>query len=449
MVLKRQIKAKLKALLRNVKWPSPPYMALLAPGLCGLCIVTALWLVARPATTAPQHTMTAATALPPNQQLPEPIHWSTVTLKHGDNLSKLFKRHHIPQQTLMHLTQNKNFQRHTRHLQIGQLVHVGLNPQQQLIKLRIPIDIDKDLVAERQANLSFAVHIHQTQMERQYAYAKLTIEDSLHRAAQQKKLDINITQQLAAIYGDRLNMQRDLRKGDQFEVLYEQYLIDGKVAKTGNIVAAKCQHKHHNIDAVRYTTAKHVHGYYDLSGKNLQKSFMRFPCQFKRVSSPFNLNRLHPILRIRRPHYGVDLAASYGTPVHVVADGVVTSVGYRGGYGRTIKVQHGHGRITIYAHLSRYTKRLKKGQKVRKGKVIGYVGSTGYATGPHLHFEIRVNNKPINPLTASLPLATPLSDTEMAQYLPAAQHWLDLLNQQQLHADQNNPSNITQKPTTQ
>lgn len=448
MVLNRRFKVQLGA-LRKAWRPGPAYRALIVPSLCGLCIITALWLMVRPATITPLNTITAATSLPANQQLPEPIHWTTVKLQHGDNLSTLFKQQHISQQTLMQLTNDKNFQQHTKYLQIGQLVHVGLNPQQQLIKLRIPIAIDKDLVAERQANQSFAVHIHQTQMERQYAYAKLTIEDSLHRAAQQKKLDINITQQLAAIYGDRLNMQRDLRKGDQFEVLYEQFLIDGKVAKTGNIVAAKCQHKHHSIDAVRYTTDKHIHGYYDLAGKNLQKSFMRYPCQFKRVSSPFNLNRLHPILRIRRPHYGVDLAANYGTPVHVVADGTVTTVGYQGGYGRTIKVRHGHGRITIYAHLSRYAKNLKKGQKVRKGKVIGYVGSTGYATGPHLHFEIRANNKPINPLTASLPLATPLSDAEMAQYLPTAQHWLDLLNQQQLHADQKKPGNITQKPAIQ
>lgn len=397
--------------------------------LCVFCAITAVWLIH--SSKQSPITLTQQATLPQPEHHEDPIHWATITIKNGDNLSTIFKRHEIPQKTLVQLRQNHTFKQYTHHLNIGQHIHIGRDDQNTLIAMRIPLGVDKDMTVKLDPQQTYQVNIHHTDMERQYTSATITINNSLDLAAQRLHLDSRIPHQLATIYGDEVNMKRDLRKGDQFKVLYEQYLIGNKVVKTGDVIAAQYLHKNQSLDAVRYTLPNHSASYYDLSGKNLEKSFIRYPVQYKRVSSPFNLTRMHPILKIRRPHYGVDLAAKYGTPVHVVADGTVSTVGFLGGYGRTVKVQHGHGRMTIYAHLSRYTKGLKKGQKVSKNQVIAYVGSSGYATGPHLHLEIRIHNKPVNPLTIALPSAQPLSETEMAQYVPIATHWLNMLDAQQ------------------
>lgn len=231
-----------------------------------------------------------------------------------------------------------------------------------------------------------------------------------------------MTQQLVTIFGDRINMQRDLQSGDTFTVLYTAYTLNGQRIKTGPVQAASYTHRGQSQYAIRFQgTPEQQAQYYDLHGNNWQNAFSRKPCNYKRISSPFNPKRLHPILGVRRPHYGVDLAAAQGTPVHAVAEGDVMLARYQGGYGRVVKLQHGSNRSTVYAHLSRFAHGLKKNQHVHKGDVIAYVGSTGFATGPHLHFELRLSGKPQNPLTAKIPEGKALNPQHQTAFQAQAQ----------------------------
>ena len=204
------------------------------------------------------------------------------------------------------------------------------------------------------------------------------------------------------------NFALDIRAGDQFSLVYEEQYLHGKKLHDGNILAAEFINQDHSYRAVRFTDDKGHSGYYTPDGKSVRKAFLRTPVDFKRISSRFSMHRKHPKLNKIRAHKGVDYAAARGTPIRATGDGKVIYRGVKGGYGNVVILQHGTKYSTLYGHMSRFARGVYSGRQVHQGQIIGYVGMTGLATGPHLHYEFRVNGVHRNPLTVHLPDAAPL-----------------------------------------
>ncbi len=207
-----------------------------------------------------------------------------------------------------------------------------------------------------------------------------------------------------------------LQRGDAFKVIYERFEVNGEDAGMGKILGAWFRHEGKGFYAIQYDQGEGVE-YFDEVGNSLRKTFLKAPLRFSRISSRFSYSRLHPVLKIRRPHTGVDYAAPTGTPVVAVGDGTVIMVGYKGGGGNTVKIRHNSNYTTGYMHLSRYGKGIKKGAKVKQGQVIGYVGKTGLATGPHLDFRFWKNGRAVDPLKIDPPSANPIREDKREDYM--------------------------------
>lgn len=215
--------------------------------------------------------------------------------------------------------------------------------------------------------------------------------------------------QLASIFGWDIDFALDIRKGDHFSLLYEQQYLDGEKLRDGRILAAEFTNQDRTYQAVLFTDPKGRGLYYAPDGSSMRKAFLRSPVDFRRISSKFQRERYHPVLGKKRPHRGVDYAAKIGTPIKAAGDGKVIFRGTKGGYGRTVIVQHGGNITTLYAHMSGYRRGVTTGTRVQQGQIIGYVGKSGLATGPHLHYEFRLNGAHRNPLTVKLPDAKPIA----------------------------------------
>jgi murein DD-endopeptidase MepM/ murein hydrolase activator NlpD len=234
------------------------------------------------------------------------------------------------------------------------------------------------------------------------------IRSSLFGAADAVGLPDAVTVQLADIFSGDIDFLHDLRRGDRFSVVYEMRRIDGEATGAGRIVAAEFVNKGVSYRAFLWRAPDGTDSYYGEDGKSLKKAFLRSPVAFTRVTSGFSLARFHPFLQAWRAHRGVDFAAPSGTPVLAAGAGKVAFAGKQGGYGNVVMLQHGGAYSTAYAHLSRFAPGMKAGARVSQGDVVGYVGMTGWATGPHLHYEFRVDNVQKNPQTIALPNAQPI-----------------------------------------
>jgi len=234
------------------------------------------------------------------------------------------------------------------------------------------------------------------------------IQDCFHNAVLNLGERPQLTWAFVDIMGWDIDFNTDPREGDTFTALFEEYQNSGAPVKYGRILAAEYLARRDTVVAIYYETAEGHSDYYHPSGRSVRKTFLKAPLEFKRVSSRYSRSRLHPILKIRCPHRGVDYAAPMGTRVQATGDGVVTYAGRKGAYGRLVEIKHKHGYVTRYGHLSRYARGIKRGTQVRQKDLIGYVGSSGRSTGPHLHYELRHNGRPINPLKVNFPAADPV-----------------------------------------
>lgn len=253
------------------------------------------------------------------------------------------------------------------------------------------------------------------------------VESSLWESAMYAGMDPELIGNLAAIFAWQIDFAREVQKGDQWRILVEQKLIDNEVIGWGEILAAEYinQGRHFSGFILRPEYGEAGEGYFTVEGESLRRMFLKAPLKFGRISSRFNLNRFHPILKKHRPHLGVDYAAPRGTPIMAVGDGVVTRVANLRGGGKTIKIRHNSIYRTHYMHMSRFAKGMKRGARVKQGQVIGYVGSTGLSTGPHLHFELWENGKYVDPLGKKFPSADPVPGELLSQF----QRQAKILNQ--------------------
>lgn len=246
------------------------------------------------------------------------------------------------------------------------------------------------------------------------------IRSSLFAASDTAGIPDSVAIQLADVFGGDIDFHRDLRKGDRFSVVYEQHYVGGRPVHTGRVLAAEFLNQGKRLRAVYFDNDNGKGGYYAPDGKSLRKAFLRSPLEFSRVSSGFGMRR-HPFMKDWRAHQGVDYAAPSGTRVRSVGDGVVEFAGNKGGYGKVVILRHQGQYSTVYAHLSRFASGLHRGTRVLQGEAIGYVGSTGWATGPHLHYEFRIGGVARNPLAITLPAALPVPKQEMAAFREQAE----------------------------
>ncbi len=225
----------------------------------------------------------------------------------------------------------------------------------------------------------------------------------------------SIQKQFQTLFSGNINFSRDIHRGDRFSVIYDNNTIEGKTVSPSNIIIARLTHNKKTYFAIRYSTKKRNVGFYNEKGESLESRFLFYPLKFKRISSHFSLRRLDPITHTIRPHYGVDLAAPTGTPIHSVGSGKIIFKGWSRGYGNTIKIRYDKHRVGLYAHLSRYAS-IQKNQWVKRGQLIGFVGQSGWATGPHLHFGWYVDNKPKDPLKRKNQTYPPIPSRQMARF---------------------------------
>ena len=261
-------------------------------------------------------------------------------------------------------------------------------------------------------------------------FASVTIDESLYQSALKEGISDSIIMDLVFIFGWDIDFVFDIRSGDSFEVLYEEYFYKGEKIKNGDIVVARFKRGKKVFSAIRFfSSVTGTKEYFSTRGENIKKAFLKTPVEFSYISSHYNLKRKHPVLSKIRAHTGVDYAAPIGTPVRSTSSGTVSFIGNKGGYGKLIEIKHSEDYSTRYAHLSKFNPRLSNGSKVEQGETIGYVGQTGLATGPHLHYEFRVGGNHTNPLTVKLPDAKPISEVEKEEFFDHAIKMINRLDE--------------------
>jgi murein DD-endopeptidase MepM/ murein hydrolase activator NlpD len=246
-------------------------------------------------------------------------------------------------------------------------------------------------------------------------YKSATIKSSLFAATDAAGIPDAVAMQLARVFSTDIDFHVDIRSGDRFSVIYEMAYEGGEPVTTGRILAAEFVNQGHTYNAVLFEDEEGGDAYYELDGTSRAKAFLRSPVEFSRVSSSFG-RRFHPIFRNWRAHTGADFAAPKGTRVLSAADGHVVSAGWKGGYGNTVEIRHGGSITTLYAHLSGFAQGIRAGARVRQGDPIGFVGATGWATGPHLHYEFKISGMHQDPMRVALPKATPVPATLRARF---------------------------------
>jgi murein DD-endopeptidase MepM/ murein hydrolase activator NlpD len=307
----------------------------------------------------------------------------------------------------------------------GRNVSVEANEQQQLLTLTtrwLKSDNDSQfqrMVITRNDNNKFSVRTDTAPLTASVRMAGGTVASSLYAASDEARLPDTVTRQLADVFSGQIDFHRALRKGAVFSVVYETLEAEGEPLRTGRLLSAEINNDKKTYDAVWFQEPGQKGAYYTMKGDSLRRAFLASPVPYSRRTSGFGM-RQHPILHTQRAHTGVDYAAPTGTPVMSVADGVVVESSYQGAYGNMVVVQHNGQQATVYAHLSRM--QVKRGQSIKQGDVIGAVGTTGLSTGPHLHFEFRVNGRHVDPLTlAQQGSAEPISSALRPQFNQRAQ----------------------------
>lgn len=352
------------------------------------------------------------------------VNWKTVKVKKGDTLATIFSDLKLNPKELHKIVRLGESTAKLKRLIPGEELKF-LIVDNELRELVYVIDDAQSLHVIKSGD-TFTASDVKIQLNKRIAYAAGKIDSSLFIAAQEAGIPGKMTMELAKIFGWDIDFVLDVKTGDRFSLIYEEYFLDGKKVKNGNILAAEFYNKGTKYSAVRYVDSDGHAAYYTPDGQNMRKRFLRTPVDFKRISSKFG-KRFHPILNRMRQHNGVDYAADLGTPVKSVGNGKIKFIGKKGGYGNTIIIQHDSRYSTLYAHMKGFKRGLKRGAKVKQGEVIGYVGMSGLATGPHLHYEFRINGIHRNPLTVKLPDAKPITAKYRTDFKLNTQGYLTLL----------------------
>ncbi|MCF6762758.1 peptidoglycan DD-metalloendopeptidase family protein [Pseudomonas fragi] len=358
-----------------------------------------------------------------------PTHREVIVSK-GDTLSTLFQKVGLPATSVHEVLASDKQAKQFSQLKHGQKLEFEMSPDGlQLNKLHSQVSDLETITLNKNAK-GYTFRRVTTQPTMRSAYAHGVISSSLSVSGQRAGLPHSTTMDMAKVFGYDIDFAQDIRPGDQFELIYEQKVINGKTVGTGNILSARFTNRGKTFTAVRYTNKQGISNYYTADGNSMRKAFIRTPVDFARISSRFSSGRKHPILNKIRAHKGVDYAAPRGTPIKATGDGKVLLAGRRGGYGNTVIIQHGNTYRTLYGHMQGFAKGVKTGGSVKQGQVIGYIGTTGLSTGPHLHYEFQVNGVHVDPLGQKLPMADPIAKAERTRFLQQSQPLMARMNQE-------------------
>ena len=353
--------------------------------------------------------------------------WQSVMIEAGDTLASILASKGLPSATTHQIARLNEQTRRLRYIKPGQEIRLLLDEQGRLRQLKYLPDVTQTLLIQRTEGQSFTSQVINYHLDAYPVFREGRIDTSLFEAAADADIPEDVIMDLVAIFGWDIDFSLDIRSGDSFGIVYEELYRDDVKIRNGRILAAHFVNDGKTYRAVHYTDPQGNSDYFSPDGKSMRKAFLRSPVEFSRISSRFSNKRWHPVLSKWRAHKGVDYAARRGTPVRASGDGKVIHVGKKGGYGRLIVIRHGGRYTTAYGHLKGYARGIRSGAKVRQGQVIGYVGSSGLATGPHLHYEFRVNGVHRNPLTVKLPEAKPVHSAYRTHFEENTQVYLSML----------------------
>ncbi|MEL0238414.1 MAG: peptidoglycan DD-metalloendopeptidase family protein [Gammaproteobacteria bacterium] len=327
-------------------------------------------------------------------------------VKNGENLSIIFEDYKVPLNTAYRIFRLDEKKLLSKIRPGDKMIFTYLDEN------IISIEIGKNPINSLLINLNDGISISEINKEVELiqSFKSGIIKTSFYEAALESDIPDSVIMDFAYIFGWDVDFVFDIREGDSFYLIYETPYSDGEKIKNGDIVAAKFINNGKIYKANRFYTSSNKKEFFDDEGNNLQKAFLRAPLDFAYISSHFNPNRMHPVLHTIRAHNGTDYAAKRGSPVRTTGNGTIKYVGRRNGCGNEIVIQHTNDYSTRYCHLDKFHSAIKKGKKVLQGETIGYVGSTGLATGPHLHYEFKIGNKHIDPVKLKLPSAEPISN---------------------------------------
>lgn len=354
-------------------------------------------------------------------------------VKAGDNLSVIFDRAGLSPRDVYLISRSKPQSPLLSNLYPGYKLEFFLDEDSSLESLTVIKTKLESTQFSRDEQGDYITRVIVREPEIRQVFREATIDDSLFLAARRGGISAGVTMELAAIFGGVIDFLLDTRKGDSFNLLYEEKYLEGEYIGNGAILAAQFTNQGETYTAVRYVNQAGDTDFYNPDGESMRKAFLRNPVDFTRISSNFSVSRKHPILNTIRAHKGTDYAAPRGTPVVAAGDGRVTWAARNGSFGKLVVVQHGERFQTKYAHLNDYARGIKQGSRVRQGDVIGYVGSTGGATGPHLHYEFLMDGVHRNSRTIhdQLPKAESVASGELQRF---REHTQILLSQLEVHA---------------
>lgn len=345
----------------------------------------------------------------------EQTYWREERIQRGETMASILSRLHVDDADAVRFLRGSIEAKGLRQLVPGRTMRAHTNEDGELLELRYANGV-MVLTVKPTAD-GYRVSEQVAQLERRIVMRSGEIKTSLFAATDAARLSDTIASQMADIFSTDIDFHRDLRRGDRFTVVHEMYYDAGEPVRSGRVLAAEFVNQGKTYQAVWFQHPNGQGDYYTAEGKSIRKAFLRSPIEFSRVSSGFTEARFHPILQRWRAHKGIDYAAPTGTPVRATADGLVENANFdRGGYGNVVVLRH-HGKYTtLYGHLSGFGRGVTRGARVSQGQVIGYVGATGLATGPHLHYEFRINDVHQDPLRVAMPEAPPITPDQRTSF---------------------------------
>jgi len=362
-------------------------------------------------------------------QIKKPVFWYKEYVRRDDTLNTILTRLNINNREAILYVQDHLLSADTSKLLIpGHSFEASVDDEGNLITLEYQYDHHELMRISALPDLTFSAQKLYRQLETRPILKSAVITNSLFAATDKANIPDEIAIKIVSIFESEIDFHHDLRRNDYFNVIYEASFEEGAYIETGEVLAVEFMNNGNLYRAIGHHDEHNKMQYYTPEGQSLHKSFLRSPLEFTRITSGFNLGRFHPVLQKIRAHKGVDMAAPIGTGIKASGDAVVDFVGVKGGYGNVVVLKHNGGMSTVYGHLSRFTKGLSRGDKISQGSIIGYVGMTGLATGPHLHYEFLLNGQHHDPMSVALPKAEPIPASKKAEFNRLTQGFLAQLS---------------------
>jgi|TARA_B110000003_G_scaffold76207_1_gene77826 murein DD-endopeptidase MepM/ murein hydrolase activator NlpD len=353
-------------------------------------------------------------ALSDNYKIEVPHIEKEAVIKRNDSLFTILNNLGVAKENIIQLINSKKSDLLSK-IEVGDKIRIYLSDSGELEEL-IYIDNIKSGINAKKDGASFLISRYESKIEKVKVFKHVVIKDSMYMSGLRENVPDSVLMDLAYINGWDIDFTHDIQPGDSFSIVYEELIIDGEKVIDGDILISEFNNRDKKFIAIRYDLDEKNSEYFNLNGENVKKAFLRSPVKLSYISSKYNLKRRHPVLHTIRAHKGVDYAAKKGSPIRATGDGTILFAAYNGGCGYEVKIKHSEDYETRYCHLEGFSARTKVGRKIKQGQTIGYVGSTGLATGPHLHYEFHVNGKHTDPLKVKFPNAAPINSSELNAY---------------------------------